>query len=94
LTKQVAEGCENRDLMDHMLFADSTLLYARNEMIVLRYQDCLSRLKANRNNPDITMHAAVHDYHRAIDVFKECCFQTDLSTVMMCGDGQPSSNGS
>ena len=51
MTKQVAEGCENRDLMDHMLFADSTLLYARNEMIVLRYQDCLSRLKANRNNP-------------------------------------------
>ena len=70
---------------DTMLFADSTLLYARNENIVLRYQDCLMRLEANKNNPNITMNTAIHDYNRAIEIFEECCFQTDLSTIMMCG---------
>ena len=70
---------------DTMLFADSTLLYARNETIVQRYQKCLSRLKANRNNPDITMRAAMNDYNHALEVFQTCCLETDLSAVMMCG---------
>ncbi len=70
---------------DTMLFADSTLLYARNEAIVLRYQDSLSKLQANRKNPDITRNAAIHDYNQALEIFKECCLQTDLSTIMMGG---------
>lgn len=79
------EGFEKVTDYDTMIFADSTVIYARSEDDMKKYEECKRKLFKNLNNDKHMKQVAIKDYNWAIDVYKNNCLETSLCSMMVAG---------